>query len=325
MIEDAGWEPRTARSGPEALDVLSGGECQMVLTDWEMPGMSGIELCRTLRASDRAPYVYCILVTSHSGPRAIVEGLSAGADDFVVKPFAPEELRARIQTGIRALSLDTTQLMLVTLAKLAESRDPETGAHVERVRRYARLLAYELREMGHLASEIDGNYLRLLYDTAPLHDIGKVGIPDSVLLKPGKLTPEEFAVMKTHASLGAQILDAAYQQHPSPYLAMGRDIAAAHHEWFDGSGYPSGLAASYIPLSARIVAVADVYDALTSARVYKPAMTQNQAIQVLAQKRGTHFDPVILDAFLRICPRFEEILRECQDPSGDQVSRSSLN
>ena len=238
---------------------------RLVISDWDMPEMNGIELCRRLRADESAGYIYIILLTSHDGTQKIVEGMSAGADDFISKPFDPPELLVRVRAGERVLSLETRDVAIFALAKLAESRDPETGAHLERVRSYSQVLARQLSTHPKFARIIDEKYIHLIYLTSPLHDIGKVGIPDSVLLKPGRLSDHEFEIMKQHAALGADTLDAALQQFPeAKFLKMARDIAASHHERFDGSGYPAGLKANDIPLCGRIVALADVYDALTS-------------------------------------------------------------
>src|SRR5437868_3010672 len=201
--------------------------------------------------------------------------------------------------GLAALLRENCQVAIFALAKLAESRDPETGAHLERVMNYSRALAQQLPAMGHFTDEIDAEYLRLLYSTSPLHDIGKVGIPDSVLLKPGRLSDREFEIMKTHTLIGAETLDAALQRFPkTKFLRMARDIAAAHHERFDGTGYPAGLGGRAILLCGRIVALADVYDALTSKRVYKQAFAHEVAKGIILKDAGTHFAPEIVDAFL---------------------------
>jgi putative two-component system response regulator len=264
-----------------------------------MPEMSGVDLCRAIRAEDMDAYVYVVLLTSHNGPHERVAGLRAGADDFVVKPSNLAELRARLAAGERVLSLETRDVAIFALAKLAESRDAGTGAHLERVRSYSRVLAQHLATTSRFEREIDAEQIRLVYQTSPLHDIGKVGIPDSVLLKPGRLTEAEFEVMKRHTSIGAHTLDAARQRFPEiKFLKMARDIAASHHERFDGSGYPEGLAGDEIPLAARIVAVADVYDALTSQRVYKDAYSHEVARQSILDLAGTQFDPDLVTAFV---------------------------
>ena len=269
--------------------------CRMVISDWNMPNMDGLELCRRIRGHDSFGYIYVILLTSHDSPQKVVEGMSAGADDFISKPFHPAELLVRIRAGERVLSLETRDVAIFALARLAESRDPDTGAHLERVRRYSRALAQQLALRPKHFEEVDAQYIQLIYLTSPLHDIGKVGIPDSVLLKPARLTPSEFEVMKTHATLGAETLDAALREYPgATFLQMARDIAATHHERFDGSGYPAGLVGTEIPLCGRIVALADVYDALTSKRVYKDAFSHASARHIIREESGSHFDPEVV-------------------------------
>ena len=208
------------------------------------------------------------------------------------------ELVARIGTAERVLSLETRDIAIFAMAKLAESRDPETGAHLERVRSYSRVIAQHLGGLDKFSKIITPEYARLIYLTSPLHDIGKVGIPDMVLLKPGRLSDREFEIMKTHTAIGAQTLDAALREFPNvDFLKMGRDIAASHHERVDGAGYPNKLAGEAIPLCGRIVALADVYDALTSRRVYKSAFSQDVARQMIISESGSHFDSDVVDVF----------------------------
>ena len=304
-LEAAGYEVECAPDGRAALDILAQRPARLVISDWDMPQMNGIELCQRLRAGDHSGYVYIILLTSHDGTQRIVEGMSAGADDFISKPFDPPELLVRVRAGERVLSLETRDVAIFALAKLAESRDPETGAHLERVRSYSQALAAQLGTVPRFDRIIDEKYVHLIYLTSPLHDIGKVGIPDSVLLKPGRLSDEEFAIMKQHAKLGADTLNAALEQFPEArFLKMARDIAASHHERFDGKGYPAGLKGNEIPLCGRIVALADVYDALTSKRSYKDAFTHHAARSIILEESGSHFDPDVVDAFLQAEDKF---------------------
>jgi putative two-component system response regulator len=273
-----------------------------------MPLVSGEELCQAIRAEQMAGYVYVILLTSHGGTDYTVRGLSAGADDFIAKPFDPGELTARVRAGERVLALETRDVALFAMAKLAESRDPETGAHLERMQNYCRVLAEHLVRTGAAGNEVTSEFAHLIYLTSPLHDIGKVGIPDSVLLKPGRLSDREFEVMKTHTTIGAETLDAALKKFPNAeFLKMARDIAATHHERLDGTGYPAKLAGQRIPLSGRITALADVYDALTSRRVYKQAFSHDLARSMILADSGSHFDPLLVQAFLDNEERFTSI------------------
>jgi len=314
-LTGAGFDVITAADGTEAFERLSAGEARIVLADWEMPGMSGPELCRRVRAANLPHYTYFMLVTSHGSPEERVAGLAAGADDFVTKPFHPAELIARARTGERLLSLETRDVAIFAMAKLAESRDPETGAHLERVQEYTRLLAQHLAGSEKFKSIVDGEYIRLIYLTSPLHDIGKVGIPDCVLLKPDRLSDAEFAIMKTHASIGAETLDAALRKFPNTrFLQMARDIAATHHERWDGTGYPAGLSGEAIPLCGRIMALADVYDALTSKRVYKAAFGHEIAKAMIVKESGSHFDPDVVQAFLQLEERFLAIRDQFAQP-----------
>lgn len=300
ILTQAGHEVEMAHNGHEALEILRNGSCRLVISDWEMPGMNGIELCRQIRSDMFHAYVYVILLTSRDGIHNVVDGLSAGADDFITKPFAPTELCVRIRTGERILTLETRDVTIFAMAKLVESRDPETGAHLERIRGYARIIARDLSSKEKFRDQIDADYARRIYLTSPLHDIGKVGIPDSVLLKPGRLNDREFEIMKTHTTIGGETLDAALQHYPNvDFLCMARDIALTHHEHFDGSGYPSGLVGEDIPLCGRIVALADVYDALMSKRVYKEPFSHDIARSIIIEEKGKHFDPDIVEAFLQ--------------------------
>ncbi|MGD9721939.1 MAG: response regulator [Pirellulales bacterium] len=313
-LSAGGYQVITADNGHTALELLRESNCQMVITDWEMPGMNGLELCRQIRSSCFMNYVYVILLTARGDTADTIEGMSAGADDFIIKPFQPTELTLRVRAGERLLGLETRDLLIFALAKLAESRDTDTGVHLERVRTYSRIIAEHLSRQAKFHGVINADYVRLIYLTSPLHDIGKVAIPDNVLLKPGPLTHDEFEIMKTHTTKGAATLDAALREYPTAhYLRMARDIAASHHERFDGSGYPLGLAGDQIPLCGRIVALADVYDALTSRRVYKDAYSHAKARTIVVQSRGTHFDPDVVDAFLANEEKFIAVAQALRD------------
>jgi len=309
-----GYDVTAAADGREAFDLVRTGQFHLVVSDWQMPEMSGLELCREIRKRNWAGYIYVILLTARGGVENVVSGLHAGADDFLTKPFQPEELRMRLHTGQRILALESRDLMIFAMAKLAESRDKDTGAHLERMREYSRILADELSHWPKYADIIDGDYVQLIYVTSPLHDIGKVGIPDSVLLKPGKLSPAEFDIMKQHTVLGGQTLRVVAKSRPdAQFLTMAQDIALTHHERFDGKGYPDGLRGDDIPLCGRIVALADVYDALRSKRVYKDAFDHETARESILSASGHQFDPDIVQAFLNRESEFIAVANEFQD------------
>lgn len=303
MLENAlvyfGYEVTTAENGLQARELIRHGAYRLIISDWEMPGLTGVELCQYVRQRGASEYTYFILLTSRVGTEHLVDGLKAGADEFLSKPFDPLELEMRLRVAERILALESRDLVIFSLAKLAEARDTDTGAHLERMREYCLVLAQHLADTpkhGHL---LDSDYVQLLYLTSPLHDIGKVGIPDHVLLKPGKLTSDEFEIMKQHVLIGGATLSAAVQAHPkAKYLQMARDIALTHHEKYDGTGYPYHLRGDDIPLCGRIVALSDVYDALTTSRVYKPAYSHEVAKNIILDGRGKHFDPDVVDAFL---------------------------
>jgi putative two-component system response regulator len=314
ILHEMGYEVERASNGKEALEKLRRDAIHLVITDWEMPEMNGLELCRAIRADDFEGYVFIIMLTSREGGQQRIDGIHAGADAFLLKPLNSEELLVSLKTAERILGLETRDLAMFALAKLSESRDPDTGAHIERVQSFARILAQHLSTTERYSDVIDTNFIRLIFQTAPLHDIGKVAIPDAVLLKPGKLTGAEMDVMKTHAGIGAQTLDASLQRFPNvEFLQMARDIAMSHHERWDGTGYPNKLSGREIPLAARIVALADVYDALTSRRIYREALSHAQAKALIIAERGTQFDPDVVDGFLRTEPLFIAIKERFKD------------
>lgn len=307
-IRQLGHSVTAARNGHEALEFMRTGEFRMVISDWEMPQMNGIELCRQIRQRYFGSYIYVILLTVRYGSQNIIDGLNAGADEFVSKPFNPDELGVRIRAGERLLSLESRDVTIFALARLAESRDQETGAHVDRVREYSRVIAEHLAKQPRFFDEVQSDFIQLIYRTSPLHDIGKVGIPDKILLKAGPLTADEFETMQQHTVAGAMTLDFAIYAHPEArFLCMARDIARSHHECFDGNGYPDGLAGDAIPLSGRIVGLVDVYDELTTKHRGKPALSHEKAKEIIVKGSGTQFDPDIVQAFLATEDRFVEI------------------
>lgn len=301
VLQKDGYTVLTAEDGESALALLSTNEVRMVISDWNMPNIDGIELCKRLRADTSLGYIYIIMITGRSSHEDLLAGLAAGVDDFVTKPFEPAELLLRVRNAQRILSLETTSITLFSLAKLAESKDPDTGNHLERIRAYSKVLAETLMANQDFNSAgLPSRFPQLLFDTSPMHDIGKVGIPDYVLLKPGSLSDDEWVIMKRHTEIGAETLDAALEKYPqAEFLRIARDIAWAHHEQWDGSGYPRHLKGEEIPLSARIVALADVYDALTVKRVYKSAFAHEVARGIILSGTGKHFDPQVVNAFLK--------------------------
>jgi response regulator RpfG family c-di-GMP phosphodiesterase len=343
MTLQADYAMEEASSGKEALGRIAAFKPGLVLLDIVMPGIDGHETCRHLKAC--WPHIRVMMVSATSSAQEQLRAFEAGADDYVVKPFDPQDFCARIRLhfqlneamiGAAAIrgEIESRNVLLrqearrhnqdmialqdiavFTLAKVAESRDQETGGHLTRMRAYSQILAEELARGEPYGVQIDTRFLEDLFRSSPLHDIGKVGIPDSILLKPGPLTADEFAVMQQHAVIGANILDEAVARCPGGgFLEMAALIARYHHERFDGNGYPLGLSGRHIPLAARIVAVADVYDALTSVRPYKRAIPVQEAKQIVRGDSGRHFDPVVVQAFLR---RFEDLVLVRQEANQD--------
>ncbi|MCX5770427.1 MAG: response regulator [Candidatus Hydrogenedentes bacterium] len=328
FLHHQGYDVVTAHDGEEAIDLTEKSAPDVILLDLLLPKMDGFDVCRKLKQERKTRHIPIIIITGLAEREANVRALEAGADDFLVKPFDSVLLGARIRASLRSKFLqdqineyqmrleiynDTLehriqertlqlthaqQITVFSLAKLAESRDTETGAHLDRIRAYTREIAQELYEKKE-GRPFGANFITEIYMSSPLHDIGKVGIPDRILLKPGKLTAQEFNIMKAHSLIGGDTLKAADQEAgEGSFLAMGRDIAYFHHERWDGKGYPSGLVGTAIPMAARIVAVSDVYDALTSKRPYKEAWPHERAREVILEERGKGFDPDVVDAFL---------------------------
>ncbi|MFD1382077.1 two-component system response regulator [Rhodanobacter aciditrophus] len=328
-----------AKSGQQAFERLEQQRPDLILLDIMMPEMDGYEVCRTIKAAPATATIPIIFVTAMSEHVDEEKGFAAGAVDYITKPISPVIIQARIKNILdlmdaqqaltrqnqaleqtvaeRTSELRLTQHVTIqALASLAETRDNETGNHIRRTQYYVKALAEHLASVGYYQDELTPTNIDLLFRSAPLHDIGKVGIPDNILLKPGKLTPEEFEIMKSHASLGAQALLSAQETVPeleSSFLRYAREIAAYHHEKWDGSGYPYQLAGHDIPIAGRIMALADVYDALISERIYKPAFSHEKAKAILLEGKGRHFDPNITDAFMAIEETFVNIAQEFKD------------
>ncbi len=342
----ADYRVLAANSGRRAL-VLARSEPRpdLILLDVMMPGMDGYAVLAALRQDARLSAIPVIFVTAMDTMTDEEHGLKQGAVDYITKPIRPAIVQARVRTHLElkrsrdwlanqnafleqeivrrmAENQIVQDVSIHALGCLAEIRDPETGNHIRRTQGYVDALARRLRNHPRFKAILTDQVVRQLAKSAPLHDIGKVGIPDQILQKPGKLTAEEWAIMKTHARLGAEAIEHAERdaEKPVAFLAMAREIAHWHHEKWDGSGYPDGLAGEAIPISARLMALADVYDALISARVYKAAMSFEQARAIIIEGRGRHFDPDVVDAYLAISDEFTAIAERYRD-DGTALSR----
>lgn len=352
LLSDCG-QVRVFCGGGEVLAYLSAqGAADLVLLDVMMPEMDGYEVCRRLKAHPAWQDIPVIFLTGLEGHEDEEHGLSLGAADFVHKPFSPAVVSARVrihlslrqanmqlrrQNGeLERLVAERTHEILVksdellrqkqeviqahsatitAFRALAETRDNETGAHIRRTQNYVKALAERVRDHPRFVGHLDDMTIQLLFESAPLHDIGKVAIPDAILLKPGKLTPEEWVIMQRHCEYGRDALLVAEGSLGSSagFLHLAREIAYGHHERWDGAGYPLGLSGEEIPLSARLMAVADVYDALISRRVYKPPMAHEEAVGIIVEGKGKHFDPDLVDAMLSIEGVFRTIASHHSD------------
>jgi putative two-component system response regulator len=337
------YRTKVANNGERAIAVASTLPLpDLILLDIMMPGIDGYEVCRRLKAEPRTHDIPVIFLTAKTEVEDEQKGFDVGCVDYITKPISPPIVMARVKTHLllksakdflkdqnaflesevekRTREVQSVQdVTIMAMGSLAETRDNETGNHIRRTQHYMRALAKKLQGNGKFARHLDDATVEMLFKSAPLHDIGKVGIPDRVLLKPGKLTPEEFEIMKTHTILGRDAILAAERalDTPSSFLRYAREIAHYHQEKWDGTGYPEGLKGEQIPVSARLMAIADVYDALISRRVYKPAMTHEQAVQIIREGRGKHFDPDMTDAFLEIAEEFREIALVFVDTPND--------
>ncbi len=285
-----------ARDGERALELARTERPHLILLDVMMPGMTGHEVCAQLKSDPQTSDVPVIFVTALSNVEDEIHGFELGAVDYITKPVSAPIVKARVRTHlslVRAEMLRQTRLNIVqALGMAAEYKDNETGLHVIRMSHFSRVIALEA---GFSADEAEE-----LLHAAPMHDVGKIGIPDAILQKPGKLDDAEWQIMQKHPEIGAQIIG----EHDASMLQMARRIALGHHEKWDGSGYPAGLAGTDIPIEARIVAIADVFDALTSVRPYKQAWSVEDAVNLIREQSGRHFDPALVDCFLR---RLDEI------------------
>lgn len=334
------YRVRVATSGEKALRIASTNPLpDLILLDVMMPEMDGYQVFQQLRADTATSHIPVIFVTAMDSAEAEMAGLDLGAADYITKPYLAPIVLARIKTQLELKQARdrlsnqnawleaeisrrmeenelTQEVSIRALAHLAETRDPETGNHIIRTQAYVHQLALELRKHPRFAATLTDQYIHLLARSAPLHDIGKVGIPDAVLLKPGKFTPAEWEIMKSHAYKGSQAFEAAERdaKQSVKFLSLAKTIALSHHEKWDGSGYPQNMAGDNIPISARIMALADVFDALISPRVYKAAMSYEEARNVILEGRGKHFDPDIVDCFIQNFSTFCEIAERHLDP-----------
>ena len=333
------YRVEVAASGEEALQRLASGPLpDLILLDIMMPRMDGYEVCQRLKADPRTAGIPVIFLTANVSSDDEEKGFELGAVDYITKPIKPRVVLARIKTHLqlkasadfledkaaflenevakRAREIEAIQDVTIhAMASLAETRDNETGNHIRRTQLYVRALAEKLRSHPRFTAFLNEHTINLLFKSAPLHDIGKVGIPDHILLKPGRFTPEEFEVMKAHTTLGRDAIATAERRLglDVEFLAYAKEIAYSHQEKWDGSGYPEGLAGDAIPISARIMAVADVYDALISRRPYKNPFSHDRAVQMIIDGRGQHFDPDIVDAFIGLQDEFFAISQRYLD------------
>ncbi|MEB3184112.1 MAG: two-component system response regulator [Cyanobacteriota bacterium] len=330
---------RMATSGKAALkSIRQEPRPDLVLLDIIMEEMDGYEVCRILKEDAELRDLPVIFLTSRTEVQDEEMGFLCGCVDYITKPISPSILKARVATHVelkrardilkdnntylaeevikRTAEVEAVQdTTILAMASLAETRDNETGAHIKRTQHYVQALAQHLQANPAYAKELTPEKIDILFKSAPLHDIGKVGIPDAILLKPGGLTDEEFEIMKTHTTLGKVTIEQAEAslRSPSSFLVTAKEIAYCHHEKWNGSGYPQGLAGDQIPLPARLMALADVYDALVSERVYKAAFSHEVASGIIVEGSGTHFDPTVVEAFLALSDRFQEIRRLYSD------------
>ena len=343
----SGYKVRACTSGAEALRIATAlPHPDIILLDVLMPGMDGYETCRQLKANPATATIPVIFLTAKSDVEDETAGFECGAVDYIAKPISPAILRARVKAQLQLKSMadflrDKADFLeaevskrtreisaiqdvtIMAMASLAETRDTETGNHIRRTQHYTQALARKLQFHPDFATELTNHKIDLIFKSAPLHDIGKVGIPDQILLKPGRLTPEEMAVMRTHTTLGYAAIQHAEDALgiEVDFLKTAKEFALSHQEKWDGSGYPQGLMGDSIPVSARLMAVADVYDALISRRVYKEPIPHAEAVAIIAQGKGTHFDPRMVTAFLEIADEFHAIAQRFADTSATLAAK----
>ncbi len=341
-LDGLGYKLLIAKNGKSALEIVRKAHPDLVLLDIMMPEMDGYEVCRRLKSAEETRHIPVIFLTAMADAEDEAKGLALGAVDYITKPINPELVRARVQNHlelkrhrdhleqlvrVKTREVQLTQaVMIESLATLAEYRDPETGGHIKRTQNYVKALAVKLKGHPRFRDLLDEETIELLYLSAPLHDMGKVGVRDHILLKPGRLEDAEFAEMKKHTLFGEEALRLTEQKlGQSTFLRHAREIAGSHQEKWDGSGYPRALKGEAIPFSGRLMALADVYDALISKRVYKPPMPHAKAVAAIREGRGTHFDPDVVDAFLALEETFRNIALTFADCEEEREALSGAN
>ncbi|MZH03475.1 MAG: two-component system response regulator [Nitrospinae bacterium] len=341
------YNVKAATSGKEALKIVwKDNPPEMILMDVVMPEMNGFEVCRLLKQRSSSQRIPVIFITSLDEHLDEAKGFEAGGVDYIAKPFQPSTVLARVKTHLtlydqnrvleekvveRTQSLyqrakevsDTQDVTIFALATLAEYRDNDTGSHIIRTQRYIKILANHLMTLPKYKDQLSPEIIDLLYKSAPMHDIGKVGVPDQILLKPGRLKHEEFEIMKKHTVFRLEVITKSEQtlgvDPKTSFLRFAREIAYTHQEKWDGTGYPQGLTGEEIPLSGRMMAIADVYDALISKRVYKPAISHESAVKIIEKGKGQHFDPDMTDAFLEVAESFRQVALQYAEGPDEKV------
>jgi len=331
ILKAAGYDVMAFDSGINALKAIFKSPPDLIILDIVMPGIDGLELCRMLKENPEFSDIPVLFISGVDDVDNKLRAFSVGGADYITKPFHLREIQARVKTHLqlRAAHLELKQYnrelqrmveekvkeilesqlsTIVAISKLVEYHDIETGQHIERVQMFCKILALSLKDFSPHGLSVDDEFVETIYWAAALHDIGKVGIPDNILLKPNRLTPSEKEIMKSHTIIGARALEEVQRKYPrNKFLNMGIEIARWHHERWDGKGYPDGLSGEEIPLSARIMALADMYDALRAKRPYKPAFGHAETVEAIKAEEGHALDPTIVEAFLKVEESFSQI------------------
>jgi putative two-component system response regulator len=341
------YQVKIANNGEKALRIASSDSPpDLILLDIMMPSMDGYEVCQRLKHEPKTMNIPVIFLTAKNEMEDEKKGLELGAVDYITKPISPPIVLARVKNHLALKAMDEflrdqndflelevmrrtkeviaiQDVTIMVMASLAETRDSDTGNHIRRTQYYVKALAEKLRDHQRFAWFLTEANISMLFKSAPLHDIGKVGIPDRILLKPGRFEADEFEIMKTHTTLGRDAIVHAENALgiSVDFLIFAKSIALSHQEKWNGSGYPQGLSGEDIPIPARLMAIADVYDALISRRIYKEGMSHEKAVQIMIEGRGSHFDPDMLDAFLDIQEEFRSIARRFSDSDADMQKK----